>query len=305
MAGGRLGSFRRWTWRRRDTDSAYLQKVTDDYRTYLIARASPDTVRSYLSVLNIYAQWCSENERPVIRASDRELQLFVGDQLQRHAQATAMNRLLALRNFYAFLVTANYRRDNPTAGIPIRRDLQEPEDPFTVRELERLLECCKNPRERALLLFSIGSGARRAEIAAIRHEDIDWDEGTVRIRRGKGGRERKCAPGLKAMDAVRQYANGANSGPLWVMDSGKAMTGKDWYRVLKQIAKRARVVNVHPHRFRVTADCQLLEAGADTISVGYVLGQTVQTVQRYQRATETKRALSQQRHFSLADRVVG
>ena len=300
-----MGSFRRWAWRRSDTDSAYLARVRDDYHTYLVARTSSDTVRSYISVLSVYAAWCSEQGHPVIRAQAREVQLFVGDQLQRHAQATAMNRLLGLRNFYAYLVSIDMRRDNPTDGIPVRRDLQEPEDPYTLRELERLLECCKNPRERALMLFSIGSGARRAEIAAIRHDDIDWEEGTVRIRRGKGGRERKCAPGIKAMDAVRQYTNGAKSGPLWIMDSGKTMTGKDWYRVLKQIAGRAGIVNAKPHRFRITADCQLLEDGADTISVGYVLGQTVQTVQRYQRATETKRALGQQRRLSLADRVVG
>ncbi len=256
-------------------------------------------------MLAVFSRWCGEVRRPLLAAQTTDIEVFIGDQLAKHAQATAMNRLLGLRNFYAYLVSINTRRDNPTGGIPVRRDLQEPEDPYTVHELERLLQCCKNPRERALMLFSIGSGARRAEIAAIRHEDVDWEEGTVRIRRGKGGRERKVAPGLKAMEAVRQYADGTMSGPLWVMDSGKTMTGKDWYRVLKQIAKRAGIVNAKPHRFRVTADCQLLEDGADTISVGYVLGQTVQTVQRYQRATEMKRALGQQRRLSLADRVAG
>lgn len=251
----------------------------------------------------VFARFCESESIPFLCANVDDVRLFVADQLEHHARATAMNRLLAVRSFFRYLVARGVRLDDPTAAIPIRRDVLEPQRPYTVGELRRLLAVTESLVERAMLLFAIGSGTRRSEMMAVDLADVDWVAGNVLIRRAKGGHERKVAPGREAMKALCRYAEERQNGPLWITDCGRQMRGQDAYRMLQKLARRAGVVGATMHRIRVTTICSLLEAGADAISVSVVAGHSLEMVQRYQRATETKRALAQQAKFSLADRL--
>ena len=251
----------------------------------------------------MYVRFCEFASIPFISANVDDVRLFVADQLERHARATAMNRLLAVRSFFRYLVARDVRPDEPTAAIPIRRDVLEPQRPYSVGELRRLLAATESPVERAMLLFAIGSGARRSEMMAVGLADVDWVAGVVLIRRGKGGRERRVAPGREAMKALSRYAADRRTDALWITESGRQMRGQDAYRMLQRIAGRAGVVGATMHRLRVTMICGLLESGADAISVSVVAGHSLEMVQHYQRATESKRALAQQARYSLADRL--
>ncbi len=251
----------------------------------------------------VYMRFCECESVPLLSANVDDVRLFVADQLEHHARATAMNRLLAVRSFFRYLVARDVRPDDPTAAIPIRRDVLEPQRPYTVGELRRLLAATESLVEKAMLLFAIGSGARRSEMMAVDLADVDWIDGTVLLRRAKGGRERKVAPGREAMKALCRYVEGRCSGPVWVTECGRQMGGQDAYRMLQRIARRAGVVGATMHRIRVTMICGLLEAGADAISVSVVAGHSLEMVQHYQRATESKRALAVQARLSLADRL--
>jgi len=50
-------------------------------------------------------------------------------------------------------------------------------------ELNQVLSACKNPRDKALILFMADSGLRRAEAIDLNWEDVDIMSGLVRVKR--------------------------------------------------------------------------------------------------------------------------
>src|SRR5690606_31814184 len=88
-------------------------------------------------------------------------------------------------------------------------------------EIAALLRACGDgPRGRrngAFLALGYGSGLRRAELAAIDLEDVNlYGEATVRVRRGKGAKERISYLASGGEELVRRWleVRGEEPGPL-------------------------------------------------------------------------------------------
>lgn len=152
----------------------------------------------------------------------------------------------------------------------------------------------ETPLERLALALLIDTGIRRSELLSIRGSDIDWEQRIILIK-GKGGKPRWIAPGVRTWALLAAQRNGA--GPMFQFKRTSL------HRMLKRIADRAGVTGVYPHRFRVNWECRLLEAGAGEIVAGHLAGHSLEMVRYYQRAVEQRRALEQGRRFSLGDRL--
>ena len=135
------------------------------------------------------------------------------------------------------------------------------------------------------------------ELLRITVGDIDWREGVILIH-GKGLKQRKVKPGKRALAALAAHLDGQDAGLAF--PRGKSTLK----RTIDDVADRAGVSNVYPHRFRITSICEMLAVGADTIAVARMHGHSVQMVEHYQRASETGRALMLQERLSLPDRLV-
>jgi integrase len=103
------------------------------------------------------------------------VELFITDQLARHAPATAANRYRSLQSFIKWAVAEGEidQADDPFRNlkspyVPEKHVRIVPED-----ELKRLLKACAGTgflerRDLAILRIFITSGARRSEVANLR-----------------------------------------------------------------------------------------------------------------------------------------
>ena len=255
-----------------------------------------------------YAQWCRAERVPLISASSRQLADYIAHELQHHARSTAMNRLLACRSFYRFLCTIDRRTSDPTAAMPIKRDKIQARRPYSSHELTAMIDHAATPREQALVLSLLGSGCRRAEILAVKAEDIDWARGRILIRRAKGGRERWVAPGNTALDALSRYLNGRH-GQVF------SMSGDVAYKLVRRIAVRASVVGADCHRFRVTFATSFYRRYGNLVALKEILGHaSLKTTEHYAAYAIAESFLTMQADLdlaamdqpvALADRVAG
>lgn len=165
-------------------------------------------------------------------------------------------------------------------------------------EIRALFEVCgEDPtpagiRDAALLAVLYGLGVRRAEVVFL--DLADWDAGarTLKVRRGKGRKDRMThmpqgavAP-LLAWLEVRGPAEGALFMP--VRKDGvvqlRRMTDQAVLNILVKRAKEARIERFSPHDLRRTFISDLLDAGADISAVQGLAGHAnVQTTARYDR----------------------
>ena len=161
--------------------------------------------------------------------------------------ATVKRRLACLRAMFSRLVRQGSVRQNPFASVDLRvriparlpRCLGAAEVGALLRAAER---ACRTTRLTAILLFA--TGVRISELAAVRIEDIDIEQRSIRIF-GKGSRERQVFlpdDGVAAQVCeyiAAQHQPGATSGGLLVNARGRSASSSCLRNRIKALAKTA------------------------------------------------------------------
>lgn len=173
-------------------------------------------------------------------------------------------------------------------------------------ELHALFDLCAadntpmGTRDAAILAVLAGCGLRRAELASLDVGDYERASGELRVRLGKGRRERIAyALGLTA-EALQAWVEvrGSTPGPLFapVLRGGhvrlRRLTDQAVYTALQRRCAAVGGARFSPHDLRRTFITNLLDAGADLALVQQLAGHaSVTTTVRYDcRGEEAKRS---------------
>ena len=109
-------------------------------------------------------------------------------------------------------------------------------------------------RDRAILYAFWDTPGRLAEIVKLRIEDVDLSNGTLLVM-GKGRKEWRMPIGDSARSVMWDYLQERetlmpHATALWVSGQGEALLPNGICRILKRLARRANIEDMHPHRFR-------------------------------------------------------
>jgi integrase/recombinase XerD len=226
------------------------------------------------------------------------------------AASSLARKLTALRVFARFLVHENVRPDDFTAlltGPKLARRLPGTLSPGDVARLLAAPVGGTPPalRDRALLELFYASGLRASELAGLTLQQVDLDQGFLRIF-GKGSKERVVPMGGKARDALVTYlASGRphfvkprTGSQLFLSNRGVALSRVMLWMLVKKYAKRAGIAkSVKPHLLRHSFATHLLSGGADLRSIQEMLGHaSISTTQIYT-AVEPQRLLDHHAKF--------
>ena len=190
-------------------------------------------------------------------------------------------RWLALRALGKTLIQDGLLDADPTKRIRMPQEVVVPQPIVSDEDLIALLATCKGAtaadiRDRALLLVMASTGARRAEIAALRASDVDLDLGTVLIRNGKGGRSRTAFLDTRSRRALTHWILHADIGghdPLWRGQRGNPLNGDGIRQVLERRSRRAGV-HVTSHQFRRRLAAKWLINGGSEVGLRAAAGWT-------------------------------
>ena len=72
-------------------------------------------------------------------------------------------------------------------------------------EVEKLLLAAANLKEQAILMTLYSAGLRVRELAELRPDDIDSDAMKIRVREGKGGKDRYTLLSPILLETLRRY----------------------------------------------------------------------------------------------------
>ena len=91
-------------------------------------------------------------------------------------------RIMLLDMFNKAMID-NFVRTNPAKGISIRRNEEFERKVLTVEEQKIFFECCKGTFYDNLFLTAVSSGLRMGELAALREQDLDFDNKMISVTR--------------------------------------------------------------------------------------------------------------------------
>ena len=181
--------------------------------------------------------------------------------------------------------------------------MKQPPEPLAKDEMLSLLNVCgKSPsgiRDQALLVTLWRGMLRIGEALALRPSDYDPAQGTLRVRHGKGDKYRVVALDPQAQSAVdlwvaKRRELGLNGHQrLFCTLKGKPVDSSQIRHMLKRRAKKAGLVKrVHAHGLRHTGASELVDEGADLLTIQTVLGHSSPVVtQIYLHRLNPKKAL--------------
>ncbi len=141
-------------------------------------------------------------------------------------------------------------------------------------------------RNRAMVILMLNAGLRSAEVVNLRHRDIDWKEGKLTIRNGKGGRDRilwMSDEDLNLLGEFVQYGgNHAPSSLLFQTRLGKPIDTRFLRAMLEKKGQQAGIERVHPHLLRHTFATNMLRYTKNLFLVSKALGHSnISTTQIY------------------------
>lgn len=193
------------------------------------------------------------------------------------APNTVAQRLAALR----FLFIQVLKRGWSAAETPYPKKVLHLPEILTQQEVARLIDATETPFQRILVMTLYATGARRAEVAALKVSDIDSQRMVVHIHGGKGRKDRDVMLSPALLEALRTYWRGLRHKPtVWLFPgnrwhtSSRPVTTKVLWTACRKASVRAGLEhkNIHPHTLRHCFATHLLEAGADLRTIQVLLG---------------------------------
>jgi site-specific recombinase XerD len=142
-------------------------------------------------------------------------------------------------------------------------------------EVKTLLSVMENLKHRSILMITYSAGLRISETAHLKVTDIDSKRMMVRVRQGKGGKDRYTILSTTALECLRQYWR-AYRPKDWLFEGQKESThiGLSAIRqIFVEAKERAGIIKpVSPHSLRHAFATHLIEAGTSLHHVQLLLG---------------------------------
>lgn len=215
----------------------------------------------------------------------------------RHLAPSSVNIAVnGVRFLYA--VTLHRDVDELMAAIPRMKRNTTRAQVYAKSELEAILTAPTQPRERAFLMTVYAGGLRLSEAIHLQTRDIDRPRMQLRVRHGKGAKERVLPLSSRLIAELQQYWRAQRSGrsghdsPWLFLGSqpnrpiNKATGQNIYYRALKKSGVR-RKGGIHTLRHSFATHC--IENGLELTLVQRLLGHTsLLTTARYLHVTAAR-----------------
>ena len=270
---------------------------------------TPATLTGRAWHLALFRSWAEERGVATLADLTPEITSRWQRQLAQHRKEdgqplcsrTQRTRLASLRMFGRWILCERLLGADPVAALIMPRVGQPlPKAWLSAAQVETIMALPnlggRRPsaglRDRAILETLYSTGLRRLEIVRLTEADVDFAGGAVRVRQGKGRKDRVVPIGERALAWVEKYLAdarpklarfGDEAGPLFVTERGAPLTVRYLSAMVTRYVSKAGFAKAGScHLFRHTCATLMLEHGADIRHVQEQLGHAcLQTTQIY------------------------
>jgi integrase/recombinase XerD len=288
------------------------------YLQYLVVERglAANTVESYQRDLRRYAgMLAGRGKHQLADITELDVAEFRGvlragdDEHPPLKESSAGRAVVAVRGLHAFARKQGLAEADPAREVAPPPPPRRLPKAVSVDEVERLLEAAGSTadpdarvlRDRALLEFLYGTGARISEATSLDVDDLDHlAEDPAVLLTGKGEKQRYVPVGSYAVTALDAYLvrgrpvlagkSGRRSTPAVFLNArGGRLTRQGAWGILREAAIRSGKPDISPHTLRHSFATHLLDGGADIRVVQELLGHaSVTTTQVYTLVTVDK-----------------
>lgn len=251
---------------------ALLDAFTDFIISRQAMKCTAKTLKNYQWVLGKFITWL---ERQGITSPAEVTARHVRQYLALYADKSDWylnGHARAIRTLLRFWHKEGYLPQPVTFDMPKIRQKRLPF--LTAEQVKQVLAAC-DLRQRAIILLIVDSGLRRQEVCNLNRSDIDLSTGLVRVKQGKGRKDRVTVIGATTKRTLLKYwqtcPNQHPDAPAIQTETGERLTGNGLQSILRRLSKSAGV-KFSAHALRRTCATLALQGGMDLVSLQAMLG---------------------------------
>jgi integrase/recombinase XerD len=242
---------------------------------FLKQKYSPGTAKAYLREIEQYLK--ANPKAP--QASFKDVMEYIGTLRKKYSNSASIHRIVSsIKVYYKYLNHIGQRKDNPARSIKLRdkkHKALQVQDLFTTTELELLLERKERYndlqiRNQVVISLLIYQALTTGEMAALTLQDINLDEGTIKIKATPktNARELKLKTRQimllhKYISETRQKLLTIETNKLLITKLGTAETGEGIHYLVSTYKKLFGDRNLNPKTIRMSVITNLLKEGKD------------------------------------------
>ena len=248
-----------------------------------------NTQRAYLHYVTGLARFYQTSPDHLSLEDLREYQLYLIN--ERQYSAESVNHFVVSAKFlYNVTLETPWPEDAlPRCRVPYKLPVV-----LSVTEVAEFFQHVCTIRYRAALMTAYGAGLRVSEVVSLQIGDIDSQRMLIRVRQGKGKKDRYAMLSPRLLEALRCWWRSRHSTPQprkpspedWLFPGwreGRHMNTASLQTVCREAARAAGLSKrVTVHTLRHSFSTHLLENGTDTRVIQVLLGHSrIDTTARY------------------------
>ncbi len=256
----------------RQTNGAWWKEIKETAKKELMLRGySPRTRRVYMDHIRRFSFYLEKSQKNLGAevVHDYLMNLLERKKAVLSYYNVAVSSLKFLFRYVVKLdeVWRSIERPKPEHRLPtvMSRD-----------EVMRFLLAQRDLKYKAIFMLVYSSGIRVGEAVKLRVEDIDGDRKMLRVRGGKGRKDRYTILSTVALQAFSDYLEAYHPEGKWLFpgrNEGKHLTPRAIEIMFKEVAKRAKIkTDATVHTLRHSFATHLIERGINLRYVQEMLG---------------------------------
>jgi len=169
---------------------------------------SPNTIQRYTKDLNAFNLYLEQKYNGQVFLEDitvSDIEMFMASLKKHYAPISRSRYLYTLRSFYKFahkkeLVEKNLALSLEPGKLPVKERHY-----LTEEEIEKLVEAIDHALVSLVVVFLANTGLRISECLNLTLEDVDLDAKLIRVKNGKGNKDRNVPISKKLHPLIQDY----------------------------------------------------------------------------------------------------
>jgi integrase/recombinase XerD len=227
------------------------------------------TVKNYCAIVNNYLAWLKRGPTEKDSEEIKRYQLFLKEQ-KRYSPRTINLATAAISFLYNTVLNCPVSAER----LPHMKTGRQLPKVYSEQQIEHILMAPANLKHRLVLMLAYGCGLRLEEVRTIRSGDFDFAKKLLRLRRGKGQKDRIVMLDPVITETVQSFLKHRPEGYLFTHDgSDELLDRRTISKIFDNACAKAGVPKLGGiHTLRHSFATHLLEHGTDLRYIQELLG---------------------------------
>src|SRR3989338_7386005 len=160
---------------------------------------SPLTIRNYSFFVD---KFLKKINKPASELNEDDVKLYLSEMFDSKSKNTIMLAAASLKFFYGQILKKSFAE----IKMP-KKDNRLPEV-LTKEEVRKLIDATDNNKSRLIISMLYSTGLRVSELVNLKVDDINFNDSTGWVRKGKGSKDRFFALSKDLAVELKEYLNG-------------------------------------------------------------------------------------------------